>query len=143
MRTPAQRGRYGRWLVAAREAKGYETADKALSALAGAGITIGRSTYAEYESGSKVPSRNHLPLLEGFWGPVPEESGAADGDLAAAIRGQTAAINALVREIQLSRTAQIAATSAVFEILGVKDRPPYPADTPDDSEHEAPVAAGR
>jgi transcriptional regulator with XRE-family HTH domain len=98
MRTPDQRGRYGRWLVAAREARGWDTAQKALDALAAAGIRIGKSTYAEYESGSKVPSRNHLPLLEGFWGRAPD--GAADEPTMAA------ALSALADELRLSREAR-------------------------------------
>lgn len=100
MRTPEQRGRYGRWLVAAREGRGYSTAVQALDALAAAGITIGKSTYAEYESGSKVPSRNHLPLLESFWGAAPLGSAgegttlppSADPALLALIEAQTAAL---------------------------------------------------
>lgn len=68
MRTPEQRGVYGRWLLSSRTARGYKTAEKALEALSAAGIRIGKSTYAEYEAGTKVPSRNHLPLLERFWG---------------------------------------------------------------------------
>lgn len=108
MRTPAQRGRYGRWLVGAREDRGFDTADKALRALEAAGIRIGRSAYAEYESGTKVPSRNHLPLLEGFWGPVPEEDVPAP-DLAAAI----AALTVELRASRLEREATEARLRAV------------------------------
>lgn len=106
MRTPDQRGRYGRWLVAARESRGWDTAQKALDALAAAGIRIGKSTYAEYESGSKIPSRNHLPLLETFWGPVTEPERVDSDDLIAALRDQTAAIGSLVSAMAGSRVVE-------------------------------------
>lgn len=100
MRTPAQRGRYGRWLVTAREDKGYDTAVKALDALAAAGVKIGKSTYAEYEAGTKVPSRNHLPLLEGFWGPVPDDDEGPDQSaILAAIDRQTAMLERVLTAI--------------------------------------------
>lgn len=95
MRTPEQRGRYGRWLVTSREGRGYDTAQKALDALSAVGIRIGKSTYAEYEAGTKAPSRNHLPELERFWGPVPVDE-APSGDLATALQ-------ALARELEATR----------------------------------------
>lgn len=58
--------------------------------MSAAGIRIGKSTYAEYESGSKAPSRNHMPLLESFWGPATGLEATQGGDdLAGAIRGLT------------------------------------------------------
>lgn len=86
MKTATERGVYGRWLTHVREARGYRTAAAARTALAEAGIQISHSTYAEYESGAKQPSKVHLPLLERFWGPVydPEPS-AGDDALSAAI----------------------------------------------------------
>jgi transcriptional regulator with XRE-family HTH domain len=99
MRTPGQRGRYGRWLVAARKARHMDTADDALTALRAAGIAISDSTYREYEAGSKPPSRNHLPQLIDFWGEPPDE----EDDLADAIRLQAAAIQALA-DAQMSPT---------------------------------------
>ena len=107
MRTPEQRGRYGRWLVAAREGRGYNTAVKALAALAASGIAIGKSTYAEYEAGTKVPSRNHLPLLEAFWGKPPMAtpgSGTTDPGVAAYLKG----IDRLVLELAADRKAMAA-----------------------------------
>jgi transcriptional regulator with XRE-family HTH domain len=97
MRTPAQRGRYGQWLVAAREKRGFSTAAKALAALTAAGIHIGRSAYAEYESGTKTPSRNHLPLLEEFWGPVGEPV-EDQPDLAGALSELAEELGAVRRE---------------------------------------------
>jgi transcriptional regulator with XRE-family HTH domain len=101
MKTPDERGRYGRWLVASREARGWGTAQKALDAMAAAGIRIGKSTYAEYESGSKTPSRNHLPLLERFWGPVPALGSTETPD------GVLAAVKVLVDEIRAERAARV------------------------------------
>lgn len=106
MRTPAQRGRYGRWLVRSREARGFDTAEKARAALTAAGIRIGKSTYAEYESGGKTPSRNHLPLLEQFWGPVPAEEANETPGLAAAIAEQARAISALAVQVEALVKAQ-------------------------------------
>lgn len=143
MRTPEQRGRYGRWLVAAREARGWDTAQKARDALAAAGIRIGTSAYAEYESGSKVPSRNHLPKLVEFWGPVPDDDAARDSDLVAAINAQTAAITALVEELRLSRGSQVKATEVAFQALGALGAAQGRSGTPDGSEPQARAGTGR
>jgi transcriptional regulator with XRE-family HTH domain len=139
MRTPAQRGRYGQWLVAARQAKGYETATKALQAMAAAGIAIGKSTYAEYESGSKAPSKNHLPLLEAFWGPAPEVNAEPTDqtDLVVAIRE-------LVDEMRLSRAQQDESTQALLRAVAAvlpstQGRP----GTSGDTGLEAPAGTGR
>lgn len=131
MRTPEQRGRYGRWLVAAREARGWDTAQKARDALAAAGIRIGTSAYAEYESGSKVPSRNHLPKLVEFWGPVPDDDAARDSDLVAAINAQTAAISALVDRLDtfVGPLGEMVADLLRDEIRAAKDRRPSTAAT--------------
>lgn len=96
MKTPEERGRYGRWLYASREARGYKTTVAARKAMAAAGIVIGHSAYAEYEAGTKTPSKNHLPELERFYGPVDafEAARVEEGnDLTALIRAQTEAID--------------------------------------------------
>ncbi len=133
MRTSEQRGRYGRWLVTSREARGWDTAVKALAALASAGITIGKSTYAEYESGTKVPSRNHLPLLEDFWGPVPDETGASPA-LADAIRELTAELRAAREErakaeTRLKEVERLVARLAAREFAAPQVPQPQPRST--------------
>ncbi len=86
-----------------------DTAQKALDALAASGIRIGKSTYAEYESGAKTPSRNHLPLLESFWGPPePLEATETPDGVLAAIRAQTELVSALLGELQAERQARVA-----------------------------------
>jgi hypothetical protein len=99
MKSPQERGRYGRWLVASREARGFSSTVEARRAMEAAGIVIGHSTYAEYEAGTKPPSKNHLPLLERFWGPVDLfEAQALDPDPSLA-----AAITLLVAELRAGR----------------------------------------
>jgi transcriptional regulator with XRE-family HTH domain len=125
MRTPDQRGRYGRWLVAAREARGWTTAQRALDAMAAVGIRIGKSTYAEYESGTKAPSRNHLPLLESFWGPPePLQATETPDSLVAALHAQTVAISELVavlREGSEDRESRLRTLEAVVSVLLPRD----------------------
>jgi len=147
MRTPAQRGPYGRWLVAAREARGYTTAAEARRALDAAGIRIAHSTYAEYEAGTKVPSKNHLPLLERFWGPSDayETPGATETPdaLVAALTAQTEAIAALVEELRLSRLAQVTATEVAFQALGALGQGQDRAGTRDGNGGADPVGTPR
>ncbi|HEY8953053.1 MAG TPA: hypothetical protein VIP78_10880 [Candidatus Dormibacteraeota bacterium] len=99
MKTQTERGRYGQWLLDARKARGLDTQTKAREALLTDGIVIGQSAYAAYEAGSKDPSRNHMPLLVGFWGPPPEEpepEPVADmAALVAALTAQTKVLGAL------------------------------------------------
>lgn len=98
MKTWAERGPYGRWLITARTARGLGTTEAGRAALAEADIRIAKSVYAQYEAGSKPLSREHLPLLEGYWGTFvdPLETTETPDDLVIALRDQTEAISALV-----------------------------------------------
>lgn len=100
MKTPIERGRYGRWLVARREALGYATASAARTAMSAVGINIAHSTYAEYESGSKVPSRNHLPLLERFYGTLADYEAQA-GTVPTDVMGTEAVVAAIDRQTRV------------------------------------------
>jgi transcriptional regulator with XRE-family HTH domain len=94
MVTDEQRGRYGRWLRKERLARGWSV-DETRAKLARAGYRIGESSYAEWESGRKRPSRDAIPHLVALFGSEPPEEAAlapqsTDGlaELAAAIREQ-------------------------------------------------------
>jgi transcriptional regulator with XRE-family HTH domain len=95
MVTDEQRGRYGRWLRKERLGRGWSV-DETRAKLARAGYRIGESSYAEWESGRKRPSRDAIPHLVALFGSEPPEEAAlapqsTDGlaELAAAIREQT------------------------------------------------------
>lgn len=97
MKTPAERGRTGRWLYDARKRRPeFSSVQKLLPVLERTtGVRIGYSTYAEYENGARIQDK-HMPALVQFWGEPPAEAGPVDMDLASAIRAQTEAITALV-----------------------------------------------
>lgn len=71
MVTDEQRGRYGRWLRRERLARGWSV-DETRARLARMGYRIGESSYAEWESGRKRPSRDALPQLVTLFGSEPE-----------------------------------------------------------------------
>lgn len=143
MKTPAERGRYGRWLVAARRARGWKTTDEALAALAAAGIKIGESVYRQYESGSKVPSRNHLPILVDYWGPVRDalEPTETTDPLVSALDRQSEAIEGLTAELAKDRADQREATDALLRL--VVTAIPAPPGRPADNEPATPVDTAR
>ena len=78
-----------------------DTADKAMAALEAAGIHIVESAYRQYESGSKKPSRNHLPQLERYWGPVtdPLEATQPTDPVIDAIGAQTTILKGVLEAI--------------------------------------------
>lgn len=125
MKTVAERGVYGQWLVNARMARGITTQEAALAELLAHGYRISKSVYAEYESGSKRPSKTHLPMLEAVWGPVPESEPPPQDALVTALTRQAEAIEALVAELARSRLAQVEATEAALE--GIASLGPRPA----------------
>lgn len=94
MKSDAERGRYGAWLRRARLAAGYDSVRDALAAMAREGIELSYSVLGEYEAGTKVPSRAHMPLLERFYGPVPDEE-LHDEGVVAAIKEQTAVLRSI------------------------------------------------
>lgn len=86
--------------------------------LAARGYRVGSSSYAEWESGYKKPSRDARGHLTALWGsepaaPVPED------DLAAAIREQTAAMQLIAVEMRETRVAEQAQAEALATILGL------------------------
>jgi transcriptional regulator with XRE-family HTH domain len=63
MRTPAQRGPIGNWLRDERIARGWTNAATARANLERAGIRVAPSVYAEWESGTRLPSERQLDQL--------------------------------------------------------------------------------
>lgn len=126
MKTVAERGVYGQWLVNARMARGDTTQEAALARLLKEGYRISKSVYAEYESGSKRPSKTHLPMLEAVWGKLPEAKEPPQDALVIALTRQAAAIESLVAELAKSRLAQVEATEAALEGIAALGPRPSP-----------------
>ena len=132
-RTPAQRGKVGNWLVESRLARGWDTQEKARAEVARlTGWTIPQSVYAEWESGRRLPSEANLDRLRSFYGDAPEATETPDA-LVAALTAQTAAITALVGEMQKARqevdprlVAQILAFATQTGFLPREDDPDDP-----------------
>jgi len=131
MKSPSERGPYGRWLVASRLDRNLATAEKARQALLTAGIEIAKSTYAEYEAGTKAPSKRHLPLLERFFGPFVEQADSAPpDDLAGAIRALTAELAEMRREREAwTHGVEAVVARLVEQDLAARAAPPVPRET--------------
>ena len=142
MRTRAERGPYGRWLVDARLARQMNTTDAARQALADAGIVIAKSVYAQYEAGSKQPSRNHLPMLEAFWGPFadPDASGPPDV-LLTALGRQSDAMNRIAEEIKGLRDALVPVSRRAAD--AERRDSEWAGDRGREADDEPPAAPGR
>lgn len=150
MKTPGERGPYGRWLVAARLERDLRTAEDARDALTAAGISIAKSTYAEYESGTKQPSKNHLPELERFFGAFKDPVAAAPSVLdpyvvldrhAAAMEAQAEAITKLAASLDAMATRvtdRVEDAASAFEdvVAALRMQQPTTGDvSPDASGH--------
>ena len=115
MVTDEQRGRYGRWLRRERLALGWSV-DEARARLARLGYRIGESSYAEWESGRKRPSRDALPHLVALFGEPdpeapPQPEPAQGGDVAA-----------LVAEMREQNRVSRDLAAAVFRLADAIDR---------------------
>lgn len=129
-RTPAQRGAFGRWLTRVRTER-YDRQVDALDAMRRlAGLHISQAEFSQWESGSRVPRPDNpkVARLYEFFGSRPEDDqprpGPEDGDIAAAIRdqtaamaAQTAAITALVGEIRVAALTVLSAQAGTGDLL--------------------------
>ncbi len=134
MKTPAERGPDGNWLVAAREARGFRSAAAAREAIRKAtGVDIAHSAYAGYESGSKRISANHRPVLVQFWGePDATPAAAQSTDMAAILellRLQTEelksaweAIHYLADTIRETRVAPDEMAEVVVRVMEAREK---------------------
>jgi transcriptional regulator with XRE-family HTH domain len=165
MVTDEQRGRYGRWLRKERLGRGWSV-DETRAKLARAGYRIGESSYAEWESGRKRPSRDAIPHLVTLFGTEPPEEAvlapqSPDGlaELAAAIREQSAAIRQMAEAITASRAVNhedavtmtrtvlrsltvLPGGEAVAELLGPVALPPDHT-TPETADNEPAGSRGK
>lgn len=151
MVTDEQRGRYGRWLRKERLSRGWSP-EQVRERVQGLGYRVGPSSYAEWESGRKRPSKDAVPYFVELYrsepepeetpaGPVPTGENAA---LIAALEAQTAAITRLAEAIEEDR-GRVPADALVFvlrqlreEGLLVRPEPSGPVSIPD----EHPVGNG-
>lgn len=122
----------GNWLREQRLARGLTTQIKARRALAQAGIPIAESVYAEWESGTRLPSDAQIEKLTAFYGSSPFDGVEPSADLSALVAAlslQAAAIdrqaraqeesNALMREeVRLLRAEFMALREADATLLG-------------------------
>jgi len=116
VRTPAQRGPVGNWLRDERLSRGWKQ-ETARANLARAGISIPASVYAEFESGTRVPSEERIQAIAAYYGSSPAESpaeatpaGLSDliATLVTAFETQAHAIMSLTEEIRQSRRDEYA-----------------------------------
>lgn len=103
-----------------RAARGWKNQKTARANLARAGISIPESVYAEYESGTRIPSEDRLAALVGYFGTSPhiEAPGGTDtpagllalqNQLIVAFETQAKAIMDLVEEMRLTRADEVKA----------------------------------
>lgn len=131
MKRSEDRGPFGAWLVEQRqrlsdERKRRVLAQDVVDELRATGYPIDSAYYRGLEGGSKRPGRETREALGRFFGrqpPADQPNGHPDlTDLVAAMRDQTAAINALVLELHSARAlgdvAEDAADAAYDEALG-------------------------
>ena len=119
MVTDEQRGRYGRWLRRERLHRGWSV-DEALARLARGGYRIGESSYAEWESGRKRPSKDALPHLIGLYGePDPEPEAAPAGSAAPAMGDLVSALTGLVMEMRRQNDRASEAQAQMADSLAV------------------------
>lgn len=131
MRTPAQRGPIGNWLRDERLARGWSSAGTARGNLERAGIKVAASVYAEWESGTRIPSEAQLARLQDFYGSKPGQT-ASTPDYAAlveAIDRQTAMLERVLTALGgrgLDPENQAAARRLELEAMSRSDPVPHP-----------------
>jgi transcriptional regulator with XRE-family HTH domain len=118
MRTPAQRGPIGNWLRDERIARGWTNAATARANLDRAGIRVAPSVYAEWESGTRLPSERHLEQLRAFYGSEPVGAATGRDAVAAAIDRQTEVLGALVDELRAMRVEARTTPELLGSVLG-------------------------
>jgi hypothetical protein len=92
MKGDEQRGEFGTWLRRERKAR-FENVPAAVRSMQNeVGYGIAPSVWAELESGTRRPSEEQRQRLTRFFGSEPSKP---DDDLAAAIRAQTEAMQAI------------------------------------------------
>lgn len=135
MKTPAQRGAFGRWLHEKRTARYATQAEARAEMRRLAGLDISESEYAMWESGSRTPMETN-PKVQGlyaFFGGRPEEATlGGDASVAAAIRDQTEVLRELVAELRSLRDSQQGMSDGLASVLGalsVGATPPRPRET--------------
>lgn len=98
-------------------ARGWTSAAQTRGHLARSGIQVAASVYAEWESGTRLPSERQLEQLKAFYGTTPTEA-TETGLVAAAIRDQTAVLEALVAELRAMRGVQEGMSDGLSKVLG-------------------------
>lgn len=107
MKTAKEKGTFGTWLAETRKSRGFSNVNSAREAVASATGTkaIAYSVWAEYESGTRMPSAAHREALVSFFGAPPDDQrgGVPTTDLAslvATLAAQAAAIDRLASAIE-------------------------------------------
>jgi hypothetical protein len=138
MKGDEQRGEFGTWLRRERKAR-FENVPAAVRSMQNeVGYGIAPSVWAELESGTRRPSEEQRQRLTRFFGSEPSKP---DDDLAAAIRAQTeamqaiaAAMTAVAEELRSDREASQGRTEGMAVALGLlretlEQRLPLPTGT--------------
>jgi hypothetical protein len=123
---PERRGRWGRWLYLERWNAKRQTQESVRATLAKMGNEISPSYYSEIESGKTTPNADWRAVFERLWGssaddwddPWDAPPVSTEGDLAAAIRDQTAAMRELVAELSEAREIQKGRDEGLEAALG-------------------------
>lgn len=122
MKSDAERGRWGRFLRAERMKRHLSQDQVRERMLKERAFAIGESSYAEWESGYKQPSREAQAHFTALWKAQPEpeaQRGSTEptGDVAAAIREQTEVMRELMDELRASRNEPPAWVEALVAAL--------------------------
>lgn len=123
MKSDAERGPFGAWLVRQRKARpgsgrdGSMTADEVRRAVQrAAGLGFSPSVYAELEAGTRWPSSDQRSALEAWAGEAaPRQTGVDSSDVIAAIDRLTATVG-LLMEVPALRAELADLRGAVVEL---------------------------
>lgn len=115
MKTDTERGRWGRFLRGERTKRGLSQ-EQVREKLRARGFAVGESSYAEWESGYKQPTREAQQQFRELWKAEPEAEPVTppSNDLA----GLISAIGDLVAEMKHARSAEDERWEALVQALG-------------------------
>lgn len=134
------------WIVRERKRLNMKPRD-VVTRLAAQGLTVSEATVKVWESNAdRRPAPENLEGLERIFeskAPANGTPSADQSDLAAAIRGQTESITALVQELRLARLQQVEISEVALRAIGVLGASQGPPGKPAGGEHGAPVGTPR
>lgn len=127
MKTDTERGRWGRFLRGERTKRGLSQ-EQVREKLRARGFAVGESSYAEWESGYKQPTKEAQQQFRELWKAEPEAEPVPppSNDLA----GLISAIGDLVAEMRLARSVEGERWEMVLRALAASQEPGEDAGSP-------------